>query len=350
MMLTGIILALHQKYDFYAFLIIKLIQNTNMTVRKGKLLVLCCFFVIAVALVMPASADIKSFKTDKTFYKKGDKIIFSGTVEDEDMGEFVTIVVEDPAANFVTLRQGFITFDKTFTVTIDTKEEFVSHGVYNSTGFVENKTNSKWVTFDFSLDGSPVIHPTPEPAPTQQPTSSQQQTQPSQTQQTSLTQQPNEEEFVTDNEEKTIQEKIKERIEAAKKQKEAQANPAPQTGSESTVDQTTTGESTTTNDTTVTGDKPTSGISTPIDLGSNLLYVVLGLGGAGAITGVVYGIKNKNRHSRGNLPVVKIREPSERPLVPSEDDYAMMILKNRLAKGEITIDEFNALKDALRES
>lgn len=321
-----------------------------MTVRKEKLLALCCFFVIAVVLIMPAYADIKSFKSDKTFYKKGDKIIFSGTAEDEDVGEFVTVIIEDPAGNFVTLRQGYVTIDKNFTITIDTKEKFASHGIYNATGFVVNKTNSVWKTFDFSLDGSPVIHPTSQPAPTQQPTQ-QPAPQPTSTPPTEQSSQSSEEnENESNSDELTIQEKIKERIEAAKKQKEAQANPPSQTESESTVDQTTTGESTTaTDDTTVTGDKPgTTGISTAIDLGSNMLYVVIGLGGAGVITGVVYGIKNKNRHDQDVKPVVKIREPSVKS-APSEDDYALMILKNRLAKGEITIDEFNALKEALKE-
>jgi len=325
----------------------------NMTVRKEKLLALCCFFVIAVALIMPAYADIKSFKTDKTFYKKGDKIIFSGTTEEEDVGEFVTVIIEDPAGNFVTLRQGYVTIDKNFTVTIDTKEKFASHGIHNATAFVVNKTNSVWKTFDFSLDGSPVIHPTSQPAPTPQPTQQpapqpQPTSTPPPTQQSSQSNEENENESNSD--ELTIQEKIKERIEAAQKQREAQANPPPQTESGSTVDQTTTGESTaTSDDTTMTGDKPgTTGISTTIDLGSNMLYVVIGLGGACAIAGVVYGIKNKNRHDHDDKPVVKIREPSVKS-VTSEDDYALMILKNRLAKGEITIDEYNALKDALRE-
>ena len=327
-----------------------------MTVRKDKLLVLCCFFVIAVTLIMPAYADIKSFKTDKTFYKKGDKIIFSGTTEEEDVGEFVTVIIDDPAGNFVTLGSGYVTIDKNFTVTIDTnakkiKEKFASQGVYNATGFVENKTNSVWKTFDFSLDGSPVIHPaiqpTPITQPTQQPAPTPQPTSPPQTQPPSQSNEENQNE--SDNE-LTIQEKIKERIEAAQKQKEAQANPPPQTESGSTVDQTTTGESTTTSDdATMAGDKPgTTGISTAIDLGSNILYIAIGLGGAGAVAGVVYGIKNKNRHDRDDKPVVKIREPSVKS-APSEDDYALMILKNRLAKGEITIDEYNALKDALRE-
>jgi len=320
-----------------------------MAIRKEKMFALCCFFVIAVTLIMPAYADIKSLKTDKTFYKKGDKIIFSGTVEDEDVGEFVTVVVEDPASNFVTLGSGYVTIDKDFEVTIDTnakkiKEKFVSHGVYNATGFVVNKTNSKWVVFDFSLDGSPVIHQTQQPAPT---------TEPSQTQQPSPTPQPNDEvESETDNEDTTIQEKIKERIEAAKKEREAQTTTPSQTGvDETAVNQTTTGESTTsTDDTKVADNKPAiSGVSSAIDLGSNLLYVVIGLGGAGAVAGVVYGVKNKNRHNRDDKPVVKIREPSERSSIPSEDDYALMILKNRLAKGEITIDEYNALKEALRE-
>lgn len=323
-----------------------------MSVRKEKLLVLSCFFIIALALIMPAYADIMSFKTDKTFYKKGDKITFSGTVQDEDVGEFVTITVDDPAGNFVTLRQGFVTVDKTFTITIDTAE-FLSHGVYNATGFVVNKTNSVWKTFDFSVDGSPVIHPTPQPAPMQEPTPTQQPSQqnPSQGQQSASTSQPNEEETKTDNEEKTIQEKIKERIEAAKKQREAQTNPPLQTESDETaVNQTTNVEFMPADDTKITDNDPTSRVSTAIDLGSNLLYLVLGLGGAGATAGVVYGIKNKKRHSGGNKPVVKIREPSEKSPMPSEDDYALMILKNRLAKGEITIDEYNALKEALRES
>ena len=224
-----------------------------------------------------------------------------------------------------------MTVDKNFTVTIDTNakkitEKFLSHGVYNATGFVENKTNSKWVTFDFSLDGSPVIHSTPQPNQEKEPE--------------------------TNNEDMTIQEKIKERIEAAKKEREAQINPPLQTGSgETVVNKTTTGGSTTaTDDTKVSSDKPTTnGVSTTIDLSSSLLYVVIGLGGAGAvIAGVIYGIKNKNKHIRADKPVVKIKEPSERT-APSEDDYALMILKNRLAKGEITIDEFNALKEVLKE-
>ena len=59
-------------------------RTRNVEVRMEKLLALCCLFVIAVTLITPAYGDIKSFKTDESFYKKGDKIIFSGTVEDKE--------------------------------------------------------------------------------------------------------------------------------------------------------------------------------------------------------------------------------------------------------------------------
>jgi uncharacterized membrane protein len=39
--------------------------------------------------------------------------------------------------------------------------------------------------------------------------------------------------------------------------------------------------------------------------------------------------------------------PKEQPFEKKDEDYAMMILKNRLAKGEITIEEFKILKDEL---
>jgi|SRR6185312_6062058 len=35
---------------------------------------------------------------------------------------------------------------------------------------------------------------------------------------------------------------------------------------------------------------------------------------------------------------------------PSEDDYSLMILKNRLAKGEITVEEFSNLKKVLEQN
>ncbi len=87
---------------------------------------------------------------------------------------------------------------------------------------------------------------------------------------------------------------------------------------------------------------------------SNLLYPLIALAGVGVIIAVLYGKKNRlwftpsyksiNTHDSGDS-----MESVEKDSDSVEDDYSLMILKNRLAKGEITIEEFNRLKDALKE-
>jgi uncharacterized membrane protein len=84
---------------------------------------------------------------------------------------------------------------------------------------------------------------------------------------------------------------------------------------------------------------------------NNILYPLIALAGAGVIIAVLYVKKNKlwfnsdfkstNRHDDSMKSIEKEDDVVE--------DYSLMILKNRLAKGEITIEEFNRLKDALKE-
>jgi uncharacterized membrane protein len=88
----------------------------------------------------------------------------------------------------------------------------------------------------------------------------------------------------------------------------------------------------------------------PVDF-NNILYPLIALAGAGVIVAVLYVKKNKlwfnsdfkstNRHDDDSIKPVEEDDVVE--------DYSLMILKNRLAKGEITIEEFNRLKDALKE-
>jgi uncharacterized membrane protein len=82
---------------------------------------------------------------------------------------------------------------------------------------------------------------------------------------------------------------------------------------------------------------------------SALLYPAIILAGVVIVVAILY-MRKKQRLS-DNL--VETRKetfvPVEITPEPQEDDHAMMILKNRLAKGEITIDEFKALKDELLE-
>jgi hypothetical protein len=98
----------------------------------------------------------------------------------------------------------------------------------------------------------------------------------------------------------------------------------------------------------------TSENKTPfVDL-NNMLYPLIALSGAGVIVAVLYVKKNKLWFN-SDLKSMKKQNVSdsvksvEKETDFIEEDYSIMILKNRLAKGEITIEEYNRLKDALKE-
>ena len=311
--------------------------------KHKKPIVVSCFFVIAFSLIIPAYADVLTFKTDKTFYGKTSTIVFSGTVEKDDFGDLVTIVIEDPGGKFVKLLQAYPDADDKFQKSIDVSKFYTDAGIYNATAFVTNKTNGVVIDFDVEKQ-RPVITP-PTTPPVSEP--KQEENNPVPDVQQGQT---------SDSSEgtKTIQEKIKERIEAAKKLKESQtANKT----NENVVDKTTDTNTPVKNNTVPVNNSNTGEIKSDISqetktgFDSNLLYVIIGLGGASAAGAVVYSMKNKSKpkdYSSYFSPVEKT-EASQKTDVQSEDDYALMILKNRLAKGEITIEEFNELKKALKE-
>lgn len=305
-----------------------------------KLLEFVGFFVIAFSLVMPAYADVLTFKTDKTFYGKTSTIEFSGTVEEDDYGELVTIIIENPVGEFVKLVSVFPDADNKFQDSLKIEEWYDGAGIYNATAFIVNKTNGIVIDFDIEKQ-RPVIVQEPKPEPEQESTPTP----------TPIADQESE----TQEGEKSIQEKIKERIEAVKKQKEALKN---QTTVTSDVVNQTSNSPTIQNDTITSSDPDktenksnTSGLEIVQSDSNSMLYVVIGIGSAGAVGAVVYGMKNKTRHKADYSSYFKTTEPEsvQKPATKSEDDYALMILKNRLAKGEITVDEFNELKKALKE-
>jgi len=303
--------------------------------------VVSCLFVIAFSLMIPAYADVFTFKTDKTFYGKTSTILFSGTVEKDDFGDLVTIVIEDPGGQFVKLLQAYPDADDKFQKSIDVSKFYTDAGIYNATAFVTNKTNGVVIDFDIEKQ-RPVITP-----PTTPPMS-----EPKQEENTPVTDTPTSQNSDSSEGTKTIQEKIKERIDAAKKLKESQTKI-----NENVVDKTTNANTPVTNNTMPVDNSNTGKTKsdteqeTKTGLDSNLLYVIIGLGGAGAAGVVVYSVKNKPKpkdYSSYFAPAEKT-ETAQKPDTQSEDDYALMILKNRLAKGEITIEEFNELKKALKE-
>ncbi len=86
----------------------------------------------------------------------------------------------------------------------------------------------------------------------------------------------------------------------------------------------------------------------------NMLYPLIALAGVGVIIAVLYGKKNRlwftpSYKSTNTHDFSDSMESVEKDSDSAEDDFPLVILKNRLAKGEITIEEFNRLKDALKE-
>lgn len=85
----------------------------------------------------------------------------------------------------------------------------------------------------------------------------------------------------------------------------------------------------------------------------NVVYPLISLVGVGIVVPILY-LRKKQKFSRNSVTIKKeapipVEVPAYVPSEKQDDDYAIMILKNRLAKGEITINEFKEIKDELSE-
>jgi len=126
-----------------------------MGIKRKNLLSISLVGILFSSLITPAYAEVQSIKTDNLFYTVGDKIIFSGTVDDDSSG-LVTIVIRDSNDKFVLLTQALVQPNNTFERSLDVNTKFADHGIYNATAFIVNMTEGSLTRFDFSLDGSPV--------------------------------------------------------------------------------------------------------------------------------------------------------------------------------------------------
>ncbi len=126
-----------------------------MVINRKNLFSLTVMGMLFSFITIPAFAEVETFQTDKLFYSNGEKIIFSGTVDYDPTG-LVTIVIRDSNDKFVLLTQALIEFDNTFKRSINSNEKFSVHGIYNATAFLVNMTEGELTRFDYSLDGSPV--------------------------------------------------------------------------------------------------------------------------------------------------------------------------------------------------
>jgi len=127
-----------------------------MLINRKNLFSMTIMGMLFSSITIPAFAEVETIQTDRLFYSNGDKIIFSGTVDNDSTG-LVTIVIRDSNDKFVLLTQALIEFDNTFKRSVISNEKFSVHGIYNATAFLVNITEGELTRFDYSLDGSPII-------------------------------------------------------------------------------------------------------------------------------------------------------------------------------------------------
>lgn len=370
--------------------------------------VLACISILTLGAVLPAYAEVTSLKTNAGFYTPSTKIIFTGTVATEDIGKVVYLAIHDSTGKFLSPLQGSMANpDGTFTFTITPNPQYTAKGIYNATAFIAQESAGQKASFVFSPDGSPLKSSPPtnlrtttisstevdlnwglpqnnggapvsgytierndgngfvailtvqatsyhdaglvpsknysyrvsaiNSAGTSDPsnvatatTFSVQPTTPPPTSSgsTGSTSTP------------SLDDLIKQRIEQAKKLQEQL-----QTGQKKNVqlnEKVGISESVAPSNPSAPSNQ-NNGQSPQFDFG-NILYPVIAVIGAGIVGSILYLRKI------GVFPQqTSIKQKYAEPEIAEQEDYAMMILKNRLAKGELTLEQFHSIKEVLLE-
>ena len=247
---------------------------------------------------IPAFAEVTSLQTDRSIYYIDMSIYFNGTVNSADSLKFVNLMIQDPAGKIILMTGGYAGSDGTFHIDVNTNDQnqFSMKGTYRATAFVNSGNVGKTIFFDFSPDGSPVDHVAG-----------------------------------LYNGSSNAQSSIGASSQGAK------LAPRMSTLVESLKVQDVVNVSKTTH----VGKPELPSGSNSI---RNFLFPIMAACGAGLIGFIVY---QRQKRSRLNSKQALVESPLGGD--HEKNDYAVMILKNRLAKGEITLEEFQTIKNALGE-
>ncbi|MDE1765399.1 MAG: hypothetical protein KGI27_03875 [Thaumarchaeota archaeon] len=243
--------------------------------------------------MVPAYAEVTSLQSDRTSYSVDMNVYFTGTVDSTDSQKLVNLLIQDPNGKIVLMTGRFAAQNDTFQIIINTNDpsQFHLKGTYKAVAFVDNESNGKTASFDFSPNGSPVIH------------------------QTSGSQD----------------------VSGKNTLQSVGLNHTSQLHENMTiVDMVNTSK--------ITKSESNHAQSNGYDVES-VLYPSMVACGAGIVGFIVYlrmqRSKTKSEQSKKSL--------SLNQAVDEKEDYALTVLKNRLAKGEMTLEEFKATRDALDE-
>ena len=269
--------------------------------------------------IVPVFAEVSSLDTDSDLFFKNENVKFTGVVEKGTTG-LVTIVIRDINDEFILLTQASINPDNTFEKTVFIDDSFSESGVYRATGFILTLANG--VTTEFQIipenieefenqlqfeiqEGipanenfiEPAYEPVREPEPAYEPV----------------------------REPEPAYEPVRERITHIERQSTVQNlienEIIPEAEAASEV------ESTPTNN-------------------SEIAQISLAVAGLGILFAAVYGIKRKVDDNSKQISINRgiIKKKLIHPIIRTNPEN---ILQTRLAKGEITINEYELLKAKL---
>ena len=293
---------------------------------------------LCISAMTPVFAEVATIQTNSEQFTKGEKIKFSGTVDKGSKG-LVTIVIRDLDDKFITLEQAVINPDYTFERTVSVNHKFSEHGIYEANGFILSLEKGAETTFAVSLDGSLIdvdgkseLLPPPEnkeKKPTEAPE--------------------NETTFGFVDESKDPQHYVDRYYNEAAYKKWFDRN-YPGTTIEDAVGY----ETSLTSSSETKGAKlmepeiipsaeASSVVSAPLTKeDSNIAEISLVVASIGILFGAVYGVKRKVDHNSRQISLNRniIQKKIIRPLMGNDPQS---ILKTRLAKGEISLKEYEQL-------
>ena len=125
--------------------------------EKKSIFSLTIIGILVFSIIMPAHAEVTNLNIDKINHILGDEITFYGTVEEGSSG-LVSVIIRDHTNEFVLLTQAFIKQDNTFQRSVDINQKFIKFGLYNVTAFIFNMTAGESVIFElFAEDSLPDV-------------------------------------------------------------------------------------------------------------------------------------------------------------------------------------------------
>ena len=103
--------------------------------------------ILAISAITPIFAEVETIQTDSEYYLKTEKIEFSGTVEKGSEG-LVTIVIRDINDKFILLTQALINQDDTFEKTLEIKKDLSKNGNYKVFAFILSMNEGDTTNFE----------------------------------------------------------------------------------------------------------------------------------------------------------------------------------------------------------